>query len=104
VKESNVNSGQERLVQAIIRGIVMAVLAAIGALTPFLLSKDFADALAGAGISPVFIPSVVGIATGALSLIVKWLGGATVQASDTEMHGAGAKRAASGKRPNILAL
>lgn len=93
-------SGQERLIQAVIRGVVMAVLAAISTLTPFLLSKDFADALAGAGISPVFVPSVVGIATGVLSLIVKYLGGSTVQA--TEAHGRGA--APAGKRPNIFAL
>lgn len=93
--------------QAVIRGIIMAVLAAIASFTPFLASKEFADALQAAGVNVVFVPSVVGIATGVLSLIVKYLGGVTVQpvipAGEERPRGA-AKHAVAGKRPNALAI
>jgi hypothetical protein len=102
------SSGQERLIQAIIRGVVMAILAAIASFTPFLLSKDFADALQAAGVNAVFVPSVVGIATGALSLIAKFLGGVTIKPvlpPDGEApRGAARDRRVAEERPNALAI
>jgi len=103
-----VSEGQERLIQALIRGVITAILAALGSLAPFVASPDFSQALTDAGINPLFVGGVVSLVTGALALAAKWLGGVTVKpvlpTPGDQPMGAAPGTAAKAERPSILAI
>lgn len=91
--------GNERLMQALIRLVVVFLTAGVGAVAANLtiLQEAISD--------PIFASLVFSTATAVLSAILKWLGGATEPAEPVaEGARSGGRGARAPRRPNPLAL
>lgn len=83
------------LTQALIRLVVIFVTAGLGALGANL------TILQDAVTDPIFASTIVAVITALISAVLKYLGGATVQAPDRGVRGAGE---GATKNPNPLAI